>query len=266
MTDNKEMIDKLKSIVNEAGLEIMKIYKRGFSIKYKHNNSPVTDADIASNQIIEKELSTFGFPILSEETADDKSRLLAQKVWIVDPLDGTKDFIEKTGEFCIMIALVEKNEPVFGVIYVPVKDIFYHAQKGKGAFMRIGTGADIKLNASSIDDPKRATMLLSRHHLQPAEVAVSEKLGIKKCIPSGSAGVKAGLIADGKAELYVVSTDTTMEWDACAADIIISESGGKMTDITGKKLIYNKKEPANPLGFIVSNGPIHSAVVRELKI
>lgn len=266
MTDNKEMIDKLKSIVNEAGLEMMKIYKRGFSVKYKHNNSPVTDADLASQKIIIDGLSSFGYPICSEELENDSARLKADKVWIVDPLDGTKDFIEKTGEFCIMIALVEKNEPVFGVIYVPVKDIFYYAQKGKGAFMRIGTETDIKLHVSSIDDPKRATMLLSRHHLQPAEVAVSEKLGIKKCIPSGSAGVKAGLIASGKAELYVVSADTTMEWDACAADIIISESGGKMTDITGKKLIYNKKEPANPLGFIVSNGPIHSAVVRELNV
>ena len=261
-----DILEKLILVIKEAGASLLKYYENEAVITYKENDQPVTDADLASQKIIIEGLSSFGYPICSEELENDLARLKADKVWIVDPMDGTKDFIERTGEFCVMIALIEKGEPVLGAIYKPVGDILYFAQKGKGAFRRIGNGKDLRLSVSSVDDPNKATMLLSRHHLQPAEVMVAEKLGIKKCIPCGSAGVKAGLIASGKAELYIVSSDTTSEWDACAGDIIIRESGGQITDTKGNKLIYNKKKPTNPRGFIVSNGLIHSAVVRELNI
>lgn len=261
-----ELLNKIIPVIKKAGSLVLKYYEGNPVVKYKGDNQPVTDADLASQKIIIEGLSSFGYPICSEELENDNARLKEDRVWIIDPLDGTKDFIEKTGEFCIMISFVEKDEPVLGVIYIPIGDVLYYAEKGKGAFKRVGIGEDTRLKVSLIDDPQGAAMLLSRYHLQPAEVKVAEKLGIKKCIPCGSAGVKAGLIACGKAELYVVSSDTTMEWDACAADIIVAESGGKMTDTAGNKLIYNKQLPTNPLGFIVSNGLVHSIVVRELNI
>ena len=260
-----DILSAVISVIKDAGDAVIERYSRGKNrTNIKNDGSPVTEADLVSQKIILQGLKKFGYPIISEEQENGDQRLQQDKVWLVDPLDGTKDFLDRTGEFSVMIGLVENGEPVLGVVYQPVKDIFYYAQKGKGAFMRIGTGTDIKLQVSSIDVPERATMLLSRHHLQPAEVKIAKDMGITKIIPCGSVGVKVGLIASGEGEIYVVSSGNTSEWDTCAPDIIIQEAGGIMTDMKGKKLVYNKKSLKSKNGFVVTNKLLHDVITDRI--
>lgn len=264
MITHAEIIDKLRFIAKEAGREIMKIYQRNFTVNYKSENNPVTDADIAANLIIEKGLVEFGYPVLSEETFDDESRLAAQKIWIVDPLDGTKDFIAKTGEFCVMIGLVENAKPILGVIYKPADGSFYYAVKNHGAFFEHEKGESGKLHVSAEKNIANARMLLSRHHILPKELECARELGVSHQIQCGSSGVKAAIVAQGNAEIYINAGDKTGEWDVCAADILIREAGGRITDIYGKDLFYNKRIPRQNHGFVISNGLIHETVVKEL--
>jgi len=120
----------------EAGKTVMNVYNQEFSSTLKNDNEPLTEADVKSNQIIQKIISDSGYPILSEESVDDKKRLDSKKIWIIDPLDGTTDFVNRTGEFTIMIALVENNKPILGIIYWPTEEKLFLAQKGQGAFQQ----------------------------------------------------------------------------------------------------------------------------------
>lgn len=264
MITHAGIIDRLRFIAKEAGTEIMKIYQRDFAVKYKSENNPVTEADFISNSIIEKDLAEFGYHVLSEETIDDNNRLSAQRIWIVDPLDGTKDFIAKTGEFSIMIGLVEDNKPILGIVYQPANGSFFYAIKNHGAFLENYLGESKRISVSKENKIHNARMLLSRHHILSKELECARKLGVSSQIQCGSAGVKAAIVAQGNAEIYVNAGDKTGEWDVCAADILIREAGGRITDIYGKDLFYNKRIPRQNYGFVISNGLIHEMVVKEL--
>jgi len=135
----------------EAGKIVMNVYNQEFSSTLKNDNEPLTEADVKSNQTIQKIISDSGHPILSEESLDDKKRLDSRKIWIIDPLDGTSDFIKKTGEFTIMISLVEDHIPILGVIYWPTKSTLYLAHRDKGAF-KLDNGLWSKLSVSNVSD------------------------------------------------------------------------------------------------------------------
>ena len=137
--------------VKEAGNAVMEIYKHDFTSTTKKDNSPLTEADLKSNDIIQKIIVGTGYPVLSEESVDSKKRLEHDKIWIIDPLDGTSDFVSKSGEFTIMIALVDKHEPILGVIYWPTNDILYVAQKGCGEY-KFANGVWEKLTISKRSD------------------------------------------------------------------------------------------------------------------
>src|SRR6056297_3572822 len=126
---------KLKEEIKKVGAEIMKLYEKDFEIKDKADSSPVTKADLLSNKLLVEILEKTNIPILSEEIKDNPERLSSDKLWIIDPLDGTKDFIQKTDEFSIMVALVEKGEPVLGIVYAPALGKIYYAEKNKGAYV-----------------------------------------------------------------------------------------------------------------------------------
>jgi len=147
-----------------AGRAINKIYRGDFSVSQKEDGSPVSEADIASNKIICEILASSGCPILSEENADDKSRLAAKRVWIIDPLDGTADFIKRIGDFTVMIGLVENHSPIAGVIYQPAGDILYAAQKDQGAYF-YQSGNWKKLASGDESELTRARAVMSRNHL-----------------------------------------------------------------------------------------------------
>ena len=260
-------LDQTKKVIKKAGDKVMDYYSEDLDpdTHYKDEDSPVTKADLASEKEILEGLQDFGYGILSEETDQENDRLNKEKVWVIDPLDGTKDFLQQTGEFTIMIGLVKNGESVLGAVYQPAKDILYFATKGDGAYKQIGDQDPVQVFVSSEQESQNMSMLVSRNHLRKPEQQAAEKLGIGRLQPCGSAGLKISKVAEGRNEVYINSSDKTGEWDICAADIILSEAGGKITDLNGNKIKYNKKNTINENGFVVSNGELHDDIIENIK-
>ena len=247
--------------VKEAGDAVMKIYRRDFTTTFKKDNEPLTEADLKSNNIIKKIIASTGYPILSEESLDDKKRLDHDKIWIIDPLDGTSDFVSKSGEFTIMIALVNKHEPILGVIYWPINDILYVAQKGGGAH-KFANGVWEKLVISKRLELCNCRVLGSRHHLSSNEANFLKQLNVEKFSERGSS-LKVTDICSGTAELYFTMTNKIKQWDTCASNRLIIEAGGRMTDMFGNKLEYNTKNIYHKNGILVTNGIIHDVIINR---
>lgn len=257
-------IRQLIEVVENAGEAAMEFYEDP-DVYYKKDDSPLTKADLASEKALLDSLREFGdFGFLSEETADDRSRLEKEYVWIIDPLDGTVDFIQKTGEFSIMVGLVRKGEPIMGVVYQPSIEKMYFAEKGKGAFVHIGKGAEIKLLVSQVSDLKEARLVVSRNHLSKKDNASAIDMGLGNYVQAGSNGVKMCLIAQGNAELFFNTWSGFGEWDSCAPDIILTESGGKVTGTDGEPLRYNKEIPKSNRGIVASNGFLHQELIDNI--
>lgn len=261
---DKEILNQVLNVIKQAGEEVMSFYNKDYQIKDKGNDSPVTEADLASEKIILKGLSKHDYGVLSEETEDDKARLKKERVWIIDPLDGTKDFINKTGDFTIMIALVEKSRPILGVVYQPAKDILYYAIEGKGAYGQIKDQGAKKINVSKVSDVSKARFLGSRFHKSEMETRVAKEFNITRIIPCGSIGLKAVLIASDRADINLNPSNHPQEYDICAADIILHEAGGRLTDLKGKRYKYNQDDP-HIHGYVASNGIIHDQIINYLE-
>jgi len=244
----------------EAGKTVMNVYNQKFSSTLKNDNTPQTEADITSNQIIQKIISDSGHPILSEESEDDKKRLDSKKIWIIDPLDGTTDFIKKTGEFTIMISLVENHIPILGVIYWPTEKKLYLAQKGQGAF-KSDNAVWSKLSVSKISELENCRAVGSRYHISEIEKNLIKRLNISQFTSKGSS-LKVADISSGNAELYFTTTNKIKQWDTCASYCLITESGGKMTDMLGNDLKYNTERLNHENGLLVSNGLIHNHIIK----
>ncbi len=263
------IVDKIPELdiaikaANDAGNAILEIYQRDFKVSKKSDDSPITDADLKSNEVIKKILSQTQHAILSEEDNDDQSRLSKEMVWIVDPLDGTSDFIDKTGEFTVMIALIKNKKPILGVIGWPTEKTLFVAQKGSGAF-RYSNGEWQKISVTTETELPKCRTVGSRHHLSDKEKLFIKKLGIEDFTSIGSS-LKVGKISSGEAEAYITTTNKMKEWDSAASYCIISEAGGKMTDMLGNDITYNNKEVYHQNGILVTNGLIHEKIVEEFK-
>ena len=247
----------------EASNVILEIYQKDYNTFTKTDNSPVTDADLESNKIINKILSNTKYSILSEEDIDDQSRLSKDMIWIVDPLDGTSDFIDKTGEFTVMIALIQNKKPILGVIAWPTEKILFVAQKNCGAFRYSDNKWD-KISVTKINELPKCRTVGSRHHLSEKEKEFIKKIGIEDFTSIGSS-LKVGKISSGQAEAYITTTNKMKEWDTAASYCIVSEAGGKMTDMLGNDLTYNNKNVHHENGILVTNGLIHDKIVEEFK-
>jgi 3'(2'), 5'-bisphosphate nucleotidase len=263
ISDKIPELDIAIKAVKEAGNAVLEIYKREFETHTKNDDSPITEGDLKSNEIIKKNLSQTEHVILSEEEEDDQKRLSKEMVWIVDPLDGTSDFIDKTGEFTIMIALVKNKKPIIGVIGWPTEKTLFVAQKGSGAF-RYSNNEWSKMTVTSISELSRCRAVGSRHHLSDREKDFIKKLGIKDFTSVGSS-LKVGKISSGDAEAYITTTNKMKEWDSAASYCIIFESGGKMTDMLGNDIVYNNKDVFHQNGILVTNGLIHDKIIDEFK-
>lgn len=263
------IVDKIPELdiaikaAREAGNAILEIYQGDFKTSKKNDDSPITDADLKSNEIIKEVLSQTEHTILSEEDKDDQSRLSKDVIWIIDPLDGTSDFIDKTGEFTVMIALIKNKKPVLGVIGWPTEKIFFVAQKGSGAF-RYSNDEWEKISVTTLAELSKCRAIGSRHHLSDKEKQFIKKLGIEDFTSIGSS-LKVGKISSGEAEVYITTTDKMKEWDSAASYCIISEAGGKMTDMLGNDITYNNKQVFHQNGILVTNGLIHDKIVEEFK-
>lgn len=243
----------MKKLAYEAGLLILDVYDT-FSaddVFEKKDNSPLTKADILANRLIvdglKKHFPTYA--ILSEEEKDNLERLNADYCFIVDPLDGTKEFIKKNGEFTVNIALAYQNEVIAGVIYAPVLDELYYAQKTKGAYLEKGNAKPILLNVSDRKTNLRA--VASRSHMSKDLEILLKKHHITDFVAMGSS-LKGCLVAKGEAEIYF-RHNPTMEWDTAAMQIIVEEAGGVFRQLDDSLMTYNRKNSLNDKGFYAIN-------------
>lgn len=235
----------------EAGKAIMEIYlKETMRVEYKEDNSPLTLADREADAIIVKSLRN-AFPdyaILSEEEQDDRSRLDCERCFIVDPLDGTKEFIKRNGQFTVNIALAERGRSVMGVICVPVTGELYYAQKGKGAY-RMLDGCESRLHVSESREGIRV-VTSSSHGCREMDEMIARN-GWKNLVSMGSS-LKGCLIARGEAEVYY-RHNPTMEWDTAAMQCIVEEAGGIFRQMDDSEMTYNREDSVNRKGFYILN-------------
>jgi 3'(2'), 5'-bisphosphate nucleotidase len=251
---NKIDIQKINSIAKKAGDEIMKIYQQDFDVDYKADNSPLTKADIKSNEIIAESLKDLypEIPILSEENKEIPYEIRRnwEYFWLIDPLDGTKEFVKKNGEFTVNIALIHKNTPVLGVIYAPALEILYYAQKEKGAFKQEKNKKPQRLPIYKHTNNDTLKVIVSKSHYNQETKYFVDNLKNKykktiKFIRIGSS-LKLCLIAEGKADIYP-RLAPTMEWDIAAGQAIVEQAGGEIVEFkTQTPLKYNKQNLLNP--------------------
>jgi 3'(2'), 5'-bisphosphate nucleotidase len=245
------LIPEVLKIAYKAGDAIMKVYdhETDFGVEQKQDDSPVTKADKASNTIICEQLEALGtsWPILSEEQKEIpyEERKHFEYYWLVDPLDGTREFIKRNGDFTVNIALIHKTEAVLGVVGVPALGEMYWAVKGQGAFMeKEGVVTPLKVNlAFDLGDPG-LSVVCSRSHITGSTKAYLDQLNSPRLVPVGSA-LKLMLLAKGEAELYP-RLGPTMEWDIAPAQIVLEEAGGSVIDeVTRQPMRYNKENLLN---------------------
>ena len=240
---------EVRAMINaarEAEAIIMGIYATDFAVEMKSADSPVTAADKGADakirEVLGKEFPEYGF--LTEESKDTKERLKKRDIFIVDPVDGTKEFVKRNGEFCTNIALCHDHEAVVGVINMPAKHILYYAVKGQGAFRINPDGTVDKIHVSDREEDLRCVM--SRSFLMPEEVALLEKHK-DKITKSWAAGAacKFCAIAEGNAEISFRMSQGTKEWDTAAGDILLQEAGGFMVKMDGSRYTYNREDVYN---------------------
>jgi 3'(2'), 5'-bisphosphate nucleotidase len=263
ISDKISELDIAIKAAKEAGDAILEIYEGDYKTSTKNDDSPITDADLKSNQIIKDILSETKHHILSEEDKDDLNRLTQETIWIVDPLDGTSDFIDKTGEFTVMISLIKNKKPILGVIAWPTEKTLFVAQKGSGAF-RFSNEEWERIAVTKVSEIPKCRTVGSRHHLSDKEKSFIKKLGIEDFTSIGSS-LKVGKISSGEAEAYITTTNKMKEWDSAASYCIITEAGGKMTDMSGNDITYNNKDVYHQNGILVTNGLVHNKIVEEFK-
>lgn len=253
------MWDKEREIAKQcavkAGNKILEIYESvgSVEVEYKKDHSPLTRADKASNQIIVEKLKS-EFPkyaLLSEEEKDDKERILNDYCFIVDPLDGTKEFIKRNGQFTVNIALSYCHKTVMGVIYVPTTGELYYASKGDGAFLEIPGGKVRKLSVSDNRDILTLRFVVSNSHGCREMEELIEKYQITNFVKVGSS-LKGCMVAAGQADVYY-RFNPTMEWDTAAMQCIAEEAGAVFRQMDGTQMYYNRENSLNEKGFYILN-------------
>lgn len=258
--DYSKFKTRLVNIARKAGEAMMEIYENeeDFGVEHKGDDSPLTKADKAANDVICKGLLKMApdIPIISEE---NKLTAFAERknydlCWLVDPLDGTKEFIKRNGEFTVNIALLKGNMPVMGVVFAPVLGEMYWAIKGKGAYLKVGSNRAKKLKPKKFKlSDKGLSLVCSRSHMNDETKSFVEKFTAPNLVAKGSS-LKFLIIAKGEAHVYP-RIAPTMEWDTGAAQIVLEEAGGKVIHYETKKpLDYNKENLLNP--YFVAYGAV----------
>lgn len=252
----KYLLEEVKAIARSAATEILAVYNTDFDVERKDDKSPLTLADLASHRLICERLQnlTPDIPVLSEESATTGFNVRREwhRFWLVDPLDGTREFIKRNGEFTVNIALIEDHEPVLGVIQIPVSGICYFATKGDGAFRQPEDETPARIRTRSTNSQSLA-IAGSRSHGSEKQRAFIEKLGDVEIYAIGSS-LKFCLVAEGKVDIYP-RFGPTSEWDTAAAQCIVEEAGGVVTDEALNPLRYNTRESLLNPNFLVIADP-----------
>jgi len=238
----KPLIEPVVELAQAAGEAILEVYATDFDVQAKDDQSPLTQADMASHLKIVARLQelTPDVPIISEEGGlpEFPERGAWSRYWLIDPLDGTKEFVNRNGEFTVNIALIDNNRPVFGVVTVPVTNVTYIGCKGIGAEIRDQQGSRTIHVAKECAEPVR--VVGSRSHRGSSLDAFLDKLGGYEMLPMGSS-LKFCRVAEGAADIYP-RLGPTSEWDTAAAQAVVEQAGGRVIKLDGKPLSYNEKE------------------------
>ncbi|HMO79442.1 MAG TPA: 3'(2'),5'-bisphosphate nucleotidase CysQ [Pyrinomonadaceae bacterium] len=229
---------------------------------------PVTEADREASRIVVESLAS-RFPedgILSEEEHDDvELRLKRDRVWIVDPIDGTAGFIKRDGDFAIQIGLAERGRPVLGVVLLPFHQVIYLGARQMGSFVVNGDSEPRKLAVSRTSDISAVSLAVSRNHRSPKMSRVMEEIGFAREVQRGSVGLKIGLIAEQTCDAYIHLSSRTKLWDICAPQVILEEAGGRLTDLWGEEFSYDVSDVQNWGGIVATNGILHQETIERLR-
>lgn len=259
-------IQVARRLAREAGILAMKYRDGELEIEMKDGDEPVTVADRKSSEHVVRGLEQ-AFPddvVISEETADDLRRLSARRVWYIDPIDGTKDFIAGNDGFSVMIGLTIDHRPVAGVVYAPTSDRMFCGDSER-TWLEIAGQDDRTLTVSDIAAPAEIRLVASKSHRSKKLDKVKSALGITDEFNIGSVGLKLSLIALGERDLYVNTSSHCKSWDTCAPEVLLHGAGGKLTDVHGDPLRYDLEDVGRPRGLIASNGEVHDAVLDRMR-
>lgn len=257
------------SLARDAGAAILEFYQKPLTVVQKDSFSdrePVTEADRLANDLIVTSLQQ-RFPedgILAEESVDTEHRLERQRVWMIDPLDGTNGFIDGNGDFAVQIGLADKGEAILGVVYQPVTGVLYRAVRGQGCWIERPEFAPEQATVSTQKELQQMRLAASRSHRSPRMDRVVNAFAVKEEVRRGSVGIKVGLICEKQCDLYVHLSPRTKQWDTCAPEVILHEAGGRITDLFGQPLRYNVPEVQNQNGLVASNGVSHQKIITAL--
>ena len=259
------------ALARAAGAVLLRHYQSPFRVEQKVNAlqemEEVTAADREANELIVQRLNE-EFPddgILAEESQDTELRLEKERVWVIDPMDGTKNFVQRDGDFAVQIGLAVNGESVLGAVYQPVRDLLYYAVKGGGAWIEGANQQAERMTVSAKVDPHEMILASSRSHRSPRMERVVNLFGFKQEVRRGSVGVKVGLITEQQADLYLHLSPSTKQWDTCAPETILHEAGGRLTDLFGGPLRYNGVRIDNRNGIVATNGAAHEMVIEKLQ-
>ncbi len=255
--DSRDLINPIVDLAVKAGEAILEVYATDFDVQEKGDESPLTQADLASHRCIVAGLQalTPDIPIISEEDGlpEFAERSQWSRYWLIDPLDGTKEFVNRNGEFTVNIALIDNHRPILGVVHVPVQNKTYLGCEGRGSELRDnGAVTPIRVSAES-SSPVR--IVGSRSHRGSSLDAFLEKIGETDLVPMGSS-LKFCVVAEGRADVYP-RLGPTSEWDTAAAQAVVEQAGGKVLELDGKPLSYNKKEDILNPYFVVIGATDH---------
>jgi 3'(2'), 5'-bisphosphate nucleotidase len=254
------------SLVRDSGRILMEVYATDFEVELKNDEDPVTVADRRANAFLVQSLRE-RFPgdgVVAEETEDQSDALRGGRCWYVDPLDGTKEFISRNGEFSVMIGLAVDGEARLGVVYQPVLDKLYRGVVGEGAHLDTGGRTD-PLTVSEVTNPEELRLIVSRSHRDESIDELMRRLGITREQRSGSVGLKIGHITERTADLYVHVSDRSKAWDACGPEAILRAAGGVFTDMAGEPFRYGGTELRNLGGILACNRAAYEAVLPAVR-
>lgn len=256
-------------LARSAGAAILELYAGPINVeqkKYDDDVEPVTQADKTANELIVNRLKQ-AFPsdgILAEESIDTQRRLGKKRVWMVDPLDGTNGFIDGNGDFAVQIGLTVEGVGVLGVVYQPLTGVLYRAVRGEGAWIERPQSAPERARVSDKTDLTSMRLAASRSHRSPRMNRVVTSFGFREEVQRGSVGIKIGLLVEQQCDVYIHLSPRTKQWDTCAPEVILTEAGGRLTDLFGFPLNYNVPEVQNRNGIVASNGAAHDQIIRNL--
>ena len=266
MMDLRHELAVARDLARRAGALVQAIRGGDLEVELKAGNEPVTVADHKAAELLVAELGK-AFPadvIICEETADDPRRVSAQRVWYVDPIDGTKDFIRGDRGWSVMIGLTVAARPVLGVVHQPTAGRTFWAAPGGGTGLTEEGKGERVLRVSEVADPAQIRLVISASHRSDAIDKVKTALGTDDELNIGSVGVKMGLIAAGERDLYVNPWPKCKAWDTCAPEAILHAAGGRLTDLHGAPIRYDQVDLGRLSGMVASNGHLHEAVLARL--